>query len=68
MFLTVFLLSIYKMKYSSYQHSFVFLAGLFTGLWLRNAPHDKKESGIIVFKNKLLLVSLLRLAGPCEKS
>ena len=44
----------------------LFLAGLFTGLWLRNAPHDKKKSGIIVFKNKLLLVSLLRLAGPCE--
>ena len=46
----------------------LFLAGLFTGLWLRNAPHDKKKSGIIVFKNKLLLVSLLRLAGLCEKS
>ena len=38
------------------------------GYWLRNAPHDKKKSGIIVFKNKLLFVSLLRLAGPCEKS
>ena len=57
------------MKYSSYQHSFVILGWLlFTGLWLRNAPHDKKKSGIIVFKDKLLLVSLLRLAGPCEKS
>ena len=44
------------------------LAGLLTGLWLRNAPHDKKKSEIIVFKNKLLLVSLLRLAGLCEKS
>ena len=45
------------MKYSSYQHSFkLFLAGLFTGLWLRNALHDKKKSGIIVFKNKLLFV------------
>ena len=35
----------------------LFLAGLFTGLWLRNAPHNKNKSGIIVFKNKLLLVT-----------
>ena len=46
----------------------LFLAGLFIGLWLRNGPHDKKKSKIIVFKNKLLIVSLLRLAGLCEKS
>ena len=47
------------MKYSCFQHSLVFLAGLFIGLWLRNAPLDKKKSEIIVFKNKLLLVSLI---------
>ena len=46
----------------------LFLAGLFIGLWLRNVPLDKKKSEIIVFKNKLLLVSLLHLAGLCEKS
>ena len=46
----------------------LFLAGLFIGLWLRNAPLDKKKSEIIVFKNKVLLVSLLHLAGLCEKS
>ena len=40
----------------------LFLAGLFIGLWLRNAPLDKNKSEIIVFKNKLLLVSLLHLA------
>ena len=40
----------------------LFLAGLFIGLCLRNAPNDKKKSEITVFKNKLLLVSLLRLA------
>ena len=27
------------------------LAGLFIGLWLRNAPLDKKKSEIIVFTN-----------------
>ena len=59
MFLPVLLHWIYKMKYSCYQHSLVFLAGLFIGMWLRNAPLDKKKSEIIVFKNKLLLVSLI---------
>jgi len=68
MFLPVFLHWIYKMKYSCYQHSLVFLAGLFIGMWLRNAPLDKKKSEITVFKNKLLLVSLLHLAGICGKS
>ena len=58
MFLPVFLHWIYKMKYSCYQH-LLFLAGLFIRLWLRNASLDKKKSEIIVFKNKLLLVSLL---------
>ena len=47
------------MKYNRYQHSLAFLAGLFIGLSLRNAPLDKKKSEIIVFKNKLLLVSLI---------
>ena len=46
----------------------LFLAGLFIGLWLRNVPLDKKKSEIIVFKNKLILVSLLGLAGLCENS
>ena len=46
----------------------LFLAGLFIGLWLRNAPNDKKKSEIVVFKNKLLLVSLLRLAGWVRRS
>ena len=47
---------------------FLFLADLFSELWLRNAPLDKKKSGIIVLKNKLLLVSLLHFAGLCKKS
>ena len=46
----------------------LFLAGLFIGLWLRNAPHDKKKSEIIAFKNKLLLVSVPRLSGLYKKS
>ena len=56
------------MKHSSYQHSFVILGWLVYWVVVENAQHDKKKSGIIVFKNKLLLVSLLRLAEPCEKS
>ena len=51
------------MKYSCYQDILLFLAGLFIGFWLRDVPLDKKKSEIIVFKNKLLLVSLLRLVG-----
>ena len=38
---------------------FGILGWLFIGLWLRNAPLDKKKSEIIAFKNKLLLVSLI---------
>ena len=52
MFLPVFLHWIYKM----------------IGLWLRNVLLNKKKSEIIIFKNKLLLVSLLHLAGLREKS
>ena len=50
MFLPVLLHCIYEMKYNHYQHSLAFLAGLFIGLWLRNAPLDKKKSEIIVQK------------------
>ena len=57
MFLPVFLHWIYIMKYGCYHNSLLFLAGLFIGLWLRNAPLDQKKSEIIIFKNKLLLVS-----------
>ena len=67
MFLPDLLHLINKMKYSCYQHPLIFLAGLFIGLWLRNAPLDKKKSEIIVFKNKLIFL-LLYLAGLCEKS
>ena len=55
MFLPVFLHWIY-LKWNT------FLAGLFIGLWLRNAPLDKKKIG------NYRLVSLLRLAGVCQKS
>ena len=44
MFLPVFLHWIHKMKY---QHSFVIRLGWLVywhGLWLRNAPHDKKKT------------------------
>ena len=34
----------------------------------KNAPLDRKKSEIIVFKNRLLLASLLHLAELCEKS
>ena len=44
------------------------MPGLIIGLWLRNAPLEKKKSEIIIFKNNLLLVILLHLAGLCEKS
>jgi len=66
MFLPVFLHWIYKMKYSSYQHSFVILGWLVYWVWLKIAPLEKKKLEIIVFTNKLLLVSLLHLAG-CAK-
>ena len=46
----------------------LFLAGLLIGLWLKNPPLDKKKSETIVFKNMLLLVSLLHLAGLWKKS
>ena len=61
--LTLFLHWFYKMKYPAIKILLLFLAGLFIGLWLRNSPNDKKKSEITVFKNKLLLVSLLLLAG-----
>ena len=51
------------MKYSCYQDIFVIFGWTVFGFWLRDAPLDKKKSEIIVFKNKLLLVSLLRLVG-----
>ena len=56
------------MKYSCYQQSFVILLASLLGCWLRNVLLNKKKLEIIVFKNKLLLVSLLHLAGLCEKS
>ena len=58
MFLPVLLHWSYKMKCNRYQHSLAFLAGLFIGLWLRNAPLDKRNRRSS-FKNKLLLVSLI---------
>ena len=61
--LTFFLHWMYKMKYSRYQDSFVILGWLVYWFEVGNAPLDKKKSEIIVFKNKLLLVSLLCLAG-----
>ena len=51
------------MKYSYYQDSFVILGWLVYWIWLKIAPLEKKKLEIIVFTNKLLLVSLLRLAG-----
>ena len=44
------------------------LACLLVCGWEMRLSGDKKKSEIIVFKNKLLLVSLLHLAGLCEKS
>ena len=46
----------------------LFLAGFVYWVVVVNAPPNKKKLEIIVFKNKLLLVSLLHLAGLCEKS
>ena len=68
MFLPVFLHWIYKMKYSSYQHSFVILGWLVYGVVVEKCAARQKEIGNHRFQNKLPLVSLLRLAGPCEKS
>ena len=63
MFLPVFLHWIYlKWNTAAIKSLLLFLAGLFIGLWLRNAPLNKKKSEIIVFKNKLLLV---KLTSPC---
>ena len=66
MFLPVFLHWIYKMKYRCYQHSFVILSWLV--YWVVVEKCVARQNEIIVFKNKLLLVSLLHLAGICEKS
>ena len=63
MFLPAFLHWIYlKWFTAAIKSLFLFLAGLFIGLWLRNTPLDKKKIG------NYRLVSLLRLAGVCQKS
>ena len=51
------------MKYSYYQDSFVIHGWLVSWVWLKIAPLEKKKLEIIVFTNKLLLVTLLPLAG-----
>ena len=38
----------------------LFLAGLFIGLWLRNAPNNKKKPEIIVLKQ----ATLSKLTSP----
>ena len=63
MFLPVFLHWIHKMKYSYYQHSFVIFGWLVDWVVAEKSAARQKKSETIVFKNMLLLVSLLHLAG-----
>ena len=66
MFLPVFLHLIYKMKYSCYQHSFAILV-----YWVvveKSTARQKEIENHRFQKKKVLLVSLLRLAGLCDQS
>ena len=70
MFLLVFLLKIYKMKYSCYQNSFAILGWLVCWDVDEKCTGQQKEIGNYRFQKEatLLGVSLLHLAGLCEKS
>ena len=61
MFLPLFLHWIYKMKYGSYQRSFVILGWLDYWVVVEKCAPVKRKSEITIFKNKLLLVSFFTL-------
>ena len=50
------------MKYSSYHILSLFLAGLFTRLWLRNAPARQKEIENHRFQKQATLSKLMHLS------
>ena len=70
MFLLVFLHKIYKMKYRCYQNSFAILGWLVCWDVDEKCTGQQKEIGNYRFQKEatLLGVSLLHLAGLCEKS